>query len=724
MKEKKSMKSIYLNSIMSFSYINQLYFGEFNMVLNKCKLKNVLFIGSIFLFSILSISPLFLRNNQTLMETENLPIYYPKFSYTQTWDPNGTAICTTSRFQNWPVICSDGAGGAIITWIDAADEEVFAQKINANGQTLWEPNGTVICNDISLHIVDIAICTDGAGGAIIAWQDLRSVQYDIFVQRINATGQTMWTPNGTLVTSAVGPHMNPQLLSDNAGGAFLAWVNSTGVATRVYAQRFDGDGNFMWDPDGIRVSDYILNHNPSLIDDGEGGIIIAIEHEETQFQDSDIHAQKIDGNGNILWGMEGKPICTVNADQDAPKLCSDGQGGAIITWYDKRNSEDNIYIQRISTGGNIMWTLNGTELSTSNYSAEFPEIISDGLGGAIIAWGDMRELDVYVQRINANGLPMWVENGTRLSTTSMGLGPRKIISDGAHGAIVTWEAPSHGDIYAQKVDVNGEIKNNDVALCTDMGIQTCPRICPGGDGVAIVTWEDERSGTPGIYAQRVIFSPEIFVYSPTSGSFYGAESPDFTVEVYGYNISSTWYSLDGGVINTIFSGQTGVINQGEWDKMGEGAVPLAFYVKNYGSLGGVGSSEVIVIKDTTLPEIVINSPSANSISSAPSFDISINETNLETVWYTIDGGANNYTITSLSGTINQAAWDAAPTSAVDAGVAINIRFYAKDLAGNIGSNEVSVNKCLTGISGYHLIILIGLISLITGIKIKKKHNSK
>ena len=43
-----------------------------------------------------------------------------------------------------------------------------------------------------------AMCSDGAGGAVIAWYDARANQflYDVFVQRINDQGQPMWPVNG------------------------------------------------------------------------------------------------------------------------------------------------------------------------------------------------------------------------------------------------------------------------------------------------------------------------------------------------------------------------------------------------------------------------------------------------------------------------------------------------------------------------------------------------
>ncbi len=55
--------------------------------------------------------------------------------------------------------------------------------------------------------------------------------------------------------------------------------------------------------------------------------------------------QEVSSSGGIEWTNNGVAICTAIGDQIAPQLCSDGSGGAIITWFDTRNahSEDNIY---------------------------------------------------------------------------------------------------------------------------------------------------------------------------------------------------------------------------------------------------------------------------------------------------------------------------------------------------------------------------------------------
>ncbi|NVM34215.1 MAG: hypothetical protein HWN81_01385 [Candidatus Lokiarchaeota archaeon] len=55
------------------------------------------------------------------------------------------------------------------------------------------------------------------------------------------------------------------------------------------------------------------------------------------------------------------------------------------------------------------------------------------------------------------------------------------------------------------------------------------------------------------------------------------------------------------------------------------------------------------------------------------------------MWYTLDGGSNNYTFTE-NGMINQTAWYGMDDSA------ITLTFYARDIPGYIGSAGVDIIK--------------------------------
>ena len=70
----------------------------------------------------------------------------------------------------------------------------------------------------SNHQLEHAVCPDGAGGAILAWQDYRGASIDIYAQRINAAGVTLWTANGVAVCTATGTQGAPAVTPDGAGG--------------------------------------------------------------------------------------------------------------------------------------------------------------------------------------------------------------------------------------------------------------------------------------------------------------------------------------------------------------------------------------------------------------------------------------------------------------------------------------------------------------------------
>ena len=72
-------------------------------------------------------------------------------------------------------------------------------------------------------------------------------------------------------------------------------------------------------------------------------------------------------------------------------------------------------------------------------------------------------------------------------------------------------------------------------------------------------------------------------------------------------------------------------------------------------------------------------------SSAPSFNVEVNDDYLFEMWYTLDGDLNNYTFTA-NDTLDQSAWNAMPDGA------ITLQFYANDTLGHIGTAGVNIIK--------------------------------
>jgi len=107
----------------------------------------------------------------------------------------------------------------------------------------------------------------------------------------------------------------------------------------------------------------------------------------------------------MKWPVGGIQVAQEDLGQQVdPTIISDGAGGAIIAWVDLANGND-IHAQRIDNTGIMKWTGLGVAICTASGSQTAPVIVSDGAGGTIITWDDNRAgSDLYAQRINGSGV--------------------------------------------------------------------------------------------------------------------------------------------------------------------------------------------------------------------------------------------------------------------------------------------------------------------------------
>jgi hypothetical protein len=448
------------------------------------------------------------------------------------WPGNPTVnvpICTASGNQEYPQIVSDSSGGAIITWYDnrSGDYDIYARRVDASGAVQWTENGVPICTAL-YNQERLTIVSDGYGGAIITWQDERSGNYDIYAQRVDASGNVLWTKDGVAICTASYSQWFPAIASDGYGGAIITWRDErTYWYVDIYAQRVDASGKVLWWKDGVPICTASGGqYNPAIVSDGYGGAIITWKDERSGMYSDDIYAQRVDASGVTQWTANGVPICTASYDQWYPTIVSDDYGGAIITWQDHRSDSWDIYAQRVDASGNVPWTKNGVPICTASgeqgdhYNPKGLAIVSDGSGGAIITWMDERSSgswwDIYAQRVDASGAVQWTIDGVAICTASNEQQYPTIVSDGYGGAIITWQDYRDGsyyiynyDIYAQRVDASGVTQwtANGVPICTASNgqepTQEWPTIVSDGYGGAIITWQDKRGGNYDIYAQRV-----------------------------------------------------------------------------------------------------------------------------------------------------------------------------------------------------------------------------
>jgi hypothetical protein len=384
-------------------------------------------------------------------------------------------------------------------------------------KTFSQHQGQPVCNAVNNQVYP-SVTIDGNGGSIITWMDKRSGKYEIYVQRMNSTGNVMWNANGNAICTQ-DSNFNPMIVSDGIGGAIIAWQSYRGINIGdIYAQHVNSSGAIQWNNNGIPICEMVFEQDTiSMISDGVGGAILTWQDYRSNTGNPQIYAQRVNSSGAILWTANGVGVCTHAAPARGPKVVSDGSGGAFITWADQRAGNYDIYTQRISESGAPMYTTNGVATCTSPTDDQIkPDICSDGAGGVIIVWTDFRsttDWDIWAQRQGPGLDIIWPVNGIVINNNvAYDQTDPKIVSDGLGGAIISWTDYVTGttaDIYAQHVNTNGTLlwDVNGKIICTAAGDQIKSQLVSDGNNGAYIAWEDHRNILTGdssdVYAQRI-----------------------------------------------------------------------------------------------------------------------------------------------------------------------------------------------------------------------------
>jgi len=210
--------------------------------------------------------------------------------------------------------------------------------------------------------------------------------------------------------------------------------------------------------------------------------------------------------------------------------------------------------------------------------------------------------------------------------------------------------------------------------------------------------------------------PLIIINSPDVNEYFSTAAPDFDLLINEPHLNTTWYSINGG-INITFSGSSGIINQTLWNQKDDGYVTITFYAND--TWGFEGYTTITVRKDTEPPvSFITYTPYGvmNIVNKSTTFTINID-----------DGTGSGVSIIRYK--INNSSWidytgpfDLSSYTYGD----YEITYQTIDNVGNIEDEKsiivtlVEIPTKQPGIPGYHLVVMICIISIVSAVIIKKR----
>ncbi len=403
------------------------------------------------------------------------------------WAANGVQLYTSStvRSEEAPAICPDGVGGAFIGWNEiwnVNDYDIYVQHVAFDGSLAWGASAVGVCTLTDFQ--DFAtMAPDTSGGVYVAWQDHRSgTSYDIYAQHLTSGGSIApggWVSQGIVICNAANDQRLPAMTADGSGGFDICWLDARGPDTNaLYAQRMTANGAMAggWVANGILLTqgNYLID-GYKIAPNSLGGGIYVWTDERNGAGNPDVFFTAVSGGATVAGILGGGALLVAPGNQNDLSVAPDGAGGAFVAWADARSGPYDIYAQRVTADGSIAlgWpnSSSGLPVCTAVNSQVFPSLVSDGAGGALVAWADQRlsiRYDVYGTHLTADGSVAagWdAFNNNAVSTAPLDQVVPVAVADGAAGMIVAWlDDRNHDlngiyDVYAQRIERYGQLGN-------------------------------------------------------------------------------------------------------------------------------------------------------------------------------------------------------------------------------------------------------------------------
>jgi hypothetical protein len=331
-----------------------------------------------------------------VLASSALAVALPQASFAS-WPATGAQVSSFAVSDHNPVVVSDGQQGVIVAWSSSRSStglDIYVQRVGPAGDTLWS-GAVAVCNATGDQDA-IAMVSDGVGGAIVAWQDLRGANLDVYAQHVLSSGAVdatgSWAANGVAVASGTGDQGAPALVSDGNNGAIVVWEDHRGSNWDIYAQHLLANGDL-----------------------------------------------------DNTWTATGAALCTATGDQRAPHAVRDGSNGAIACWDDARPGGPAVFAQQVTSAGVAAWTAQGVDVGNAT-TAQGPVIAEDGTGGAYVAWGDPTANGtsprVLAQRLSPAGARLWNSLSPVPVSNLSGATPRALVPGGADSVDVVYASAS------------------------------------------------------------------------------------------------------------------------------------------------------------------------------------------------------------------------------------------------------------------------------------------
>jgi|GEM_PF-1373083 len=396
----------------------------------------------------------------------------------------------------------------------------FIQKLDAFGYTQWAGYGIQVSTQPSMTwITDYDMDVGPDTGVVIAFQDVRTGNNEIYAYKLSPSGQFLWGSNGVTLSNNGNFNASPVLAVNDDNSVVVAWpsASNTGGDNVVIMHKILPNGQPGW-TQPVTLGETGFNYNWPRVLSVDGNRTLLIWYKEwgpSWAPNRIILAQKFNENGSPMWGAKKTLFNGVMPVYVTPEVTPDGDGGAFVAWfYELVINHLSTFVNHVDKNGNVTMGPNGTEASTNSGTLHMEPALScdTATQDVYVFWREtslnQSQNGVAGQRLSREGIRKWGSNGKTIVNLS---GQQTSIintSNVSAGAIVgyLYGSVTSSEARAIRVDTSGNV--------VWAGSPKVVSNSPGGkddlengglhNGQLVYAWTDSRNGQNAIYAQNLI----------------------------------------------------------------------------------------------------------------------------------------------------------------------------------------------------------------------------
>ncbi|MFT3924398.1 MAG: hypothetical protein QM778_17810 [Myxococcales bacterium] len=344
----------------------------------------------------------------------------------------------------------------------------------------WVSSGSAV-SGASGEAANPAVAMNGAGEAMVVWQQLDGVRKNIWSSRY--TPDEGWGAPQLVEKDDTGDAINPEIVMDADGNATAAWQGFDGTRQRVQAARHTQSKGWSA-PNNVQVltssSDMI---NPQLAVAQDGTVHLSwIEHYDTSYA---LFVNRCSPTG--LWGSDER-LNYINSSSTVAKIAVNHGGDACLT-YTTTESQPTVNLGHRPAGG--AW---GASPIVQSYSTGLA--VLDDAGNATILYNDKGSF-------RAAGCGWAACPTPSAPVASLPAIEPAMVTNGAGAVFAVWSHPAgtHSDIRARRYTREAGW-DAEITIESDDRTASTPAIGVDAVGNGLAIWVQSDNTRDNVWANR------------------------------------------------------------------------------------------------------------------------------------------------------------------------------------------------------------------------------